>query len=98
MMGVCYCSLAGTAACQTCWNNPASAHSPVKVVYVQRVEDLARRVDDYFTPPKTKTSIWEFAFTAADGTPRFSCSKCKGISYTPSRFCPNCGSRMEREK
>ena len=54
-MAACCCSLAGTAACYTCLNNPTFAYSPVKYVRVERVTDLIDRVDDYFSPPKTNT-------------------------------------------
>ena len=47
--------------------------------------------------PEQKTGRWELAI-GYDPKRRVMCDQCRKMAYEPSKYCPNCGAKMESEK
>ena len=90
-MSYCCCSLAGTAACRTCSNNPnAETPPPVRTNTLVSVDSVLitgckivakgkwEQVDDYRYP--------------------WGCSNCHNTFSEQYNFCPNCGADMREDK
>ena len=45
--------------------------------------------------PEQKTGRWELAI-GYDPKRKFMCDQCARMAYEPSKYCPNCGAKMEK--
>ena len=59
------------------------------------IEEELKRVPSI--QPKQKTGRWELAI-GYDPKRRVMCDQCRKMAYEPSKYCPNCGAKMESEK
>ena len=70
-----------------------------KVVIVEDLSEAYERITALpYIQPKVKTGKWEYGYSFPDGN-YCKCSECKEIikCIYPKHYCPNCGSKNERE-
>lgn len=60
-------------------------------------EKVARRIMRSGLLREETPQKWEFLFSALDGTPRYRCPVCNDLEWRKTKFCSNCGARMEVE-
>ena len=100
-MGACWCSLAGTAACQHCRNNPMATDVWTNKTVI--VEDF--QTEDVKPVVRGKWLLGGYG-QVSDAAVKwydkflqgsfFYCSACKERSAVKTNFCPNCGAVMEK--
>ena len=94
---ICACTLAGTAACNSCWNNPnGSAHSRHFVTWTD-FSQLSERTCQIVKTPSDSDYLDDW---------RYRCSECgcnipvnerdeeTGDVIRAANYCPNCGSKV----
>lgn len=92
-MMICMCSLAGTAACKTCRNNPDSVGQ--FNTFVTGTTTVTDTPQITYVPERTCRNV-------DDEFPYFKCSECgcnAVVGYGSSgdglpNYCPNCGARV----
>lgn len=100
-MSVCCCSLAGTAACRSCSNNPNADFPPTVRTNTITVTD-----GTFYTPTKLKAK-WikksTRSFLGFINDRIYECSNCGNTldfeavnaGRGDANYCPNCGAEME---
>lgn len=58
----------------------------------ERVENILKEMPT--VQPEQKTGRWELAI-GYDPKRRVMCDQCRKMAYEPSKYCPNCGAKME---
>jgi len=76
----CYCSLAGTAACKNCMNNP-NANLNQTFTYLTKIKTYP------YTVQKEEESN--------EPITQYQCLKCRTILNKFDRYCHNCGSKID---
>lgn len=88
---ICVCSLAGTAACKMCQNNPGSMGQPNNFVTgITTVTDAPQ-----ITYVSERTCHPVIAITDDGGYEYALCSECDGRIEPEDNYCPNCGARVD---
>lgn len=80
---VCCCSLAGTAACRTCSNNPFADLSHSGSNYVITTRTYPPEPDRIFVPVKVKPTV------------QYWCDNCDSVLTPHQKYCHNCGKEID---
>jgi len=83
---ICYCSLAGTKACECCSNNP-------------NAKGILQPYFDSKTVTLTDEGIHNYSYSAKKRIhkpiQRYLCPNCSNIVYKDDKFCSQCGDRLD---
>lgn len=80
---VCCCSLAGTAACRTCFNNPFADLTHGGSNYVITTRTYPPESDRIYVPMKVKPTV------------QYWCSNCDSALTPHQKYCHNCGKELD---
>lgn len=61
----------------------------------EKAENVAKRLMRSGLIREEKPQKWILLFNSFDGTPSYRCSVCKELEWRKTKFCPNCGAKME---
>lgn len=90
---MCCCSLAGTAACDTCLNNPLKKYNNYPGPHITSSEVFRLPYDYYKTSDKTsdKPKTSDNKPKPVKPTVQYYCSLCDAIVDKYDKYCHNCG-------
>lgn len=97
-MSVCCCSLAGTAACRTCPNNPNAETPPPVITYTTLPEPPKEEYCPLSPAPEQKHGRWIPEDIGTGEFLLFDCSVCGKLQDGITLYCPCCGARMDEEE
>lgn len=80
---ICCCSLAGTVACKTCFNNPDADLTNIKSNYVIKTNIFSPELNKIYTPVKVKPTI------------QYWCDYCDSVLTPHQKYCHNCGKEID---
>lgn len=83
---VCCCSLAGTAACRTCFNNPFAETKNSKTFNYTNTYEYTQYPSEWkevHTPAKMKPTV------------QYWCGNCDSVLTPHQKYCHNCGKEID---
>ncbi len=102
-MSVCCCSLAGTAACRSCSNNPYADFPPTVRTNTVTVTDKIFYAQEKIKAKWIKADTHNYLWFKNDRV--YKCSNCgnlldfEGVNAGrgDANYCPNCGAEMKED-